>query len=244
MKMLNVQFKKMLITAGFLGIFTLFCVTNSFATPSSYGLAQHNEPNPKLQDLSYEDDDFGIKWRVNGGAWGNETQLFLGDTIEFQYSLHKTNVGNQYADVLKSWADWGQDGQFNDDDTIIYRKRNLIAQYGQKGLGRNTKANDYEKYHTDTFTLDTLGEFWFRARVTCTKSLLSYTGDKIVDYNENKSYDWEKAFQATGALRRGESTDWMITVAAVPSSPVPEPATMFLFGIGLLGLAGVNRRKK
>jgi len=30
----------------------------------------------------------------------------------------------------------------------------------------------------------------------------------------------------------------------ITADPIPEPATMFLFGLGLLGLAGVTRKKK
>lgn len=36
---------------------------------------------------------------------------------------------------------------------------------------------------------------------------------------------------------------WSFEISGDAPAPVPEPATLFLFGIGLLGLAGVSRKK-
>ncbi len=52
---------------------------------------------------------------------------------------------------------------------------------------------------------------------------------------------------ADQALGGGNGTidgDFTLSDVEVTANPVPEPATMLLFGLGMLGLAGVSRRKK
>jgi len=56
------------------------------------------------------------------------------------------------------------------------------------------------------------------------------------------------AYSGIGRLELHNGTNnWLQGISRLEynsGAPVPEPATMLLFGFGLLGLAGVNRRKK
>ena len=94
---------------------------------------------------------------------------------------------------------------------------------------------------------------YLRSRVTCSESLASTNTTYYDEYGHLITSQWDGTsasltiaeyndlFQAAGYLGQGEMEEYEFTVNA---APVPEPATMLLFGIGLVGLSGYIRRKK
>ncbi len=69
---------------------------------------------------------------------------------------------------------------------------------------------------------------------------IRYTLAYYKSYNGSDSY-YTESYSDTGDSTSGSWGSWLV---AINTSPVPVPTTIFLLGSGILGLAGVSRRKK
>ena len=134
----------------------LLCAVQAHAIPVSYGTATH--ATPAWQELATYNgnkiSDFGVFWSVdNGTTWGQDTNLYVGQQVQFMFNMHKENVGTHYADFLKSWVDWGQDGFFDQTEVVAYEYQELLTnESGNLGSSNTPNIPDYT-FYSNTFLL-------------------------------------------------------------------------------------------
>jgi hypothetical protein len=221
-----------------LGLSMILWVSSSYAIPVSYGTATHDTTS--WQDLSDGTDPYGVSWSVDSGlTWGRD-ELFVGESVSFRFNMHKNNVGTHYADHMKAWVDWGQDGAFDVADKVAYGEH-ILADNETLGTW-NTPDTTNITYISDEVHLTTAhaGETWLRAQVTCSHSIVKANGDSWgAQWDPAYTDNYQTLFNPTGHYYQGETEEWKLTV-----TEVPEPSTLALFGFGLAALLASRRKTK
>jgi hypothetical protein len=190
---------------------------------------------PKWNDIS------GIVWSTDGGSsWGNSA-LTVGQSVTFQFTLHKTYDGKHYADFIKTWVDWNGDEQFSASETLLFGV-NVVHSGYTANTGDGSVVNQSFSFISSPVTLTSamLGSHFLLARVTCSESLLQSQG------NNTWSAQWSTTdaqynswFLPTTTYNQGESELVKLTVNG---QNVPEPGTLALFAVGMVGLGFGKKR--
>ncbi len=219
-------------------------VSASIAMPASYGTATHSTEN--WQQLgTHEQNTDGVFWSIdNGATWGHEG-IQAGNDVTFKFLMHKKQNGTHYADYLKAWVDWGQDGIFNDvegsdnDDVVMFDKH-IVGIQNELHPDHLPGTDTTDVFISDLFHIDDsmVGDLWMRARVVCSADLGMRWPDGRGIYPDEPSYDYDAAFNPTGHYGQGEVEEYKIVV-----SQVPEPSIIALFATGLFGIGFARRRK-
>jgi hypothetical protein len=212
---------------------------------AGHGWATTSLPNVTLPTNSTQNwnDISSIVWSTDGGtSWGNSA-LTVGQSVTFQFTLHKYLDGQHYADFMKTWIDWNNDGQFSASENLLFGA-NVVN--SSPLYDADKVVNQSIKFTSSAVTLTNamLGSHYLLARVTCSESLLSAAGISAskqwnAAYTSGNNAGYNNLFASTTTYNQGESE---LRTLTINGQKVPEPGTLALFAVGMVGL-GFGRKR-
>ncbi len=171
------------------------------------------------------------------GIVGAANATLIGDTI---YAGHKTN-GNMQGEQSKQVFAGTSDAidMFGFYSVDANASEIIVSFVYDTQWGPYGSFNGLVVWDLDDSSNNVLQD------ITVLSYPTGYDKNRITFSDHQVEFDWD-GLSINAGIQFKISLDYGATTPGGPDTgaTVPEPATMFLFGIGLLGFAGVNRKKE